>query len=79
MSSNTHLCMWEGCGNASEVILDLQGRQLVLCREHFSQLVRRMARVAEARGRVSLSSLKIEKAKGGKVRLLIRRKRLKRG
>jgi hypothetical protein len=71
--------MWESCENASEVIIDLQGRQLMLCREHFSQLVRRMARVAETRGKVSLSSLKVEKAGEGKVRLLIRRRRLKRG
>ena len=71
--------MWESCENASEVIIDLQGRQLMLCREHFSQLVRRMARVAETRGKVSLGSLKVEKAGEGKVRLLIRRRRLKRG
>jgi hypothetical protein len=71
--------MWESCENASEVIIDLQGRQLMLCREHFSQLVRRMARVAETRGKISLSSLKVEKAGEGKVRLLIRRRRLKRG
>jgi hypothetical protein len=71
--------MWESCENASEVIIDLQGRQLMLCREHFSQLVRRMARVAETRGKVSPSSLKVEKAGEGKVRLLIRRRRLKRG
>lgn len=61
-----------------EVILELQGRQLVLCRVHFSQLVRRMARVAETRGRVSLSTLKIEKTGNDKVKLLIRRRRLKR-
>ncbi|MFZ8854753.1 MAG: hypothetical protein ACO2OQ_01145 [Thermofilaceae archaeon] len=79
MSNSTHLCMWESCENASEVIIDLQGRQLMLCREHFSQLVRRMARVAETRGKVSPSSLKVEKAGEGKVRLLIRRRRLKRG
>jgi hypothetical protein len=71
--------MWESCENASEVIIDLQGRQLMLCREHFSQLVRRMARVAETRGKVSLSSLKVERAGESKVRLLIRRRRLKRG
>jgi hypothetical protein len=71
--------MWESCENASEVIIDLQGRQLMLCREHFSQLVRRMARVAETRDKVSPSSLKVEKAGEGKVRLLIRRRRLKRG
>jgi len=51
----------------------------VLCRGHFSQLVRRMARVAETRGSVSLGSLKIEKAGEGKVKLLIRRRRLKHG
>lgn len=51
----------------------------MLCREHFSQLVRRMARVAETRGKVSLSSLKVERAGESKVRLLIRRRRLKRG
>lgn len=45
---------------------------------HFSQLVRRMARVAETRGRVSLSTLKIEKTGNDKVKLLIRRRRLKR-
>lgn len=71
--------MWEGCEKVSEVIVDLQGRQLVLCRGHFSQLVRRMARVAETRGSVSLGSLKIEKAGEGKVKLLIRRRRLKHG
>ncbi len=72
-------CMWEGCTRPTEIVLGSGKASLALCREHFKDLVRRLSRVAQSRGRAALSSLRVRKLPGGKVRLAVRRKRLKRG
>jgi len=72
-------CMWENCQRQPEIILETGKLSLALCREHFTNVVKRLAKAAETRGSITPGALKVEKLPGGKVRLTVRRKRLKRG
>ncbi len=67
--------MYVGCEKPSQIILELSGKQVWLCREHFSQLAYRMVRAAEKRGSISLRDLYVVEAGEGKIRILIKRKK----
>jgi len=72
--SEHSICMYERCNRPSEIILEIGKKQVWLCREHFNQLVYRMSRAAERRGRVSFRDLNVIDVSEGKIRILIRRK-----
>ncbi|MHB9303181.1 hypothetical protein [Thermofilum pendens] len=74
MSSDGSLCMVEGCSAGADILLEVRGQQLLLCKTHFKDLVSRLAKAAEKEGKASLLRLKVQKTSDGKVRLLIRRK-----
>jgi hypothetical protein len=71
-------CMLENCSSHADIIVELKGQQLLLCRTHFKSLVARLSRVAERGGLASLSRIKVVKAGDGKVRVLVKRSRSKR-
>ncbi|MEZ0345515.1 MAG: hypothetical protein ABWK01_03110 [Infirmifilum sp.] len=73
MADDPQNCMLEGCVRPAEIMLEVGGQVLYLCRLHFSQLVSRMERAAERRGSISPRSLKVEKLNDGKVKISIRR------
>ncbi len=68
-------CMMENCTRHAEIMLEVGGQVIYLCRPHFSQLVSRMEKAAERRGSISPRSLKIEKLNDGKIRVRIARAR----
>jgi hypothetical protein len=75
--SETTQCMIQGCNSAADIIIELKGQQLVLCRTHFKGLISRLSRVAERSGAAYPSRIKLVKMEDGKVKLLIRKTRSK--
>jgi len=75
MADDSQNCMLEGCTRQAEIILEVGGQAIYLCRPHFTQLVARMARAAVRRGSISAKSIKVEKVGDGKVKLSIKRVR----
>jgi len=66
-------CGYKGCGEAAHFIIELDGRSVPLCKEHFKNLLRRLEARASEEGAASLDQLSLIEGEEGAFSLVRRR------
>jgi len=69
-----NVCGYKGCGEAAYFIVELDGRSVPLCKEHFKNLLRRLEARAAEEGAASLDQLSLSED-GESAFSIVKRKR----